>query len=375
MKIHQLFSVLGVLIFQSCTTPSFEQNIEVDQTQTGFEKALDSIVINKMNQYNITGLSIGIIQEDSILINKGFGVSDINSKSPITKNSIFHTASVSKIFTAIAIMELIEDNKISLNSKLVQILPELNYEDKRVENINIKHLLNHTSGLPDISNYNWDNNNQSANSLELYLIKLNLRLSSNPSTEYLYSNLGYDILGYIVEKTTRFSFEEFVKIKILNKAGMQTSDFRYFEIPDSLKTFPHSKYWISKNIYQRKTYPYTREHAPSSTLNASSKDLSNWMIWFLKETYGIHAKKIFSQMTEVSFEPYPYIGLGFQLGKINNHKTIGHFGGDKGFRSYLVMVPEKKIGLVLLANCDYNEEFRREILHPIAELMLKNGHE
>ena len=77
-------------------------------------------------------------------------------------------------------------------------------------------------------------------------------------------------------------------------------------------------------------------------------------------------------MFQTSFENYPYIGLGFQLSNLNKEKTVGHYGGDKGYRSYLIMIPEKKIGLVLLANCDYNEDFRQEILHPIVKQMLKN---
>jgi len=75
-------------------------------------------------------------------------------------------------------------------------------------------------------------------------------------------------------------------------------------------------------------------------------------------------------MFEPNFNQYPYIGLGFQLNHLYSEKTIGHYGGDKGYRSYLIMVPEKNIGLVLLSNCDYDEDFRQEILHPIVKLML-----
>ena len=64
------------------------------------------------------------------------------------------------------------------------------------------------------------------------------------------------------------------------------------------------------------------------------------------------------------------IGLGFQLNSLDGNKTIGHYGGDRGFRSYLMMMPESKIGLVLLANADYNEEFRQNILHRIAQILL-----
>lgn len=148
------------------------------------------------------------------------------------------------------------------------------------------------------------------------------------------------------------------------------SDFRYFKIADSIKTSPHSKKMISKKIYKRKIYPYTREQGPSSTLNSSANDLSKWMISFLKSSNSLDSEKSFRRTFEPSVNQYPYIGLGFQLNNLFEQKAVGHYGGDKGYRSYLIMVPEKRIGLVLLANCDYDEDFRQEILHPIVKLML-----
>lgn len=369
-KIVPIVIILSLTILQSCSNNEFKQNIEVSKTIISFRGKVNSIVINKMNQYNIPGLSIGLIRNDSIIYTKGYGIRSIKTGDLVTENTIFHTASISKLFTAEATMKLIAQNVIKINDKLIEILPELKYDDKRVEDITIKTLLNHTSGLPDISNYHWGNNNQSDNSLKEFVLKLNLKLDSDPSTKYEYSNLGYDILGYVIEKVSGANFDDFMKENILNKSGMYSSDFRYFKIHDSLKTSPHSKSWITKNIYERKTYPYTREHAPSSTLNSSSKDLSKWMISFLKTLDDSDFNNKFPTMIEPTFLSNPYIGLGFQLSEINSKKIIGHYGGDKGFRSYLIMIPEENIGLVLLANCDYDEDFRQEILHSIAKLML-----
>ncbi len=372
---NKLFSILVIvifLIFQSCSSKSYQQNIKVNTSVIGFYDKIDSIVINKMNQYNIPGLSIGLIRNDSIIYNKGYGVRRIKTGNLVTENTIFHTASISKLFTAVATMKLVEQNLITVDDKLVDILPELKYDDIRVNDITIKNLLNHTSGLPDISNYHWDNNNQSDNSLKEFVLGLNLKLDSDPSTKYEYSNLAYDILGYVIEKVSGSTFDDYLKENVLNKNGMYNSDFRYFKIHDSLKTSPHSKRWVTNNIYERKTYPYTREHAPSSTLNSSSKDLSKWMISFLQTLDDSNLNNINKLMIEPTFSSNPYIGLGFQLNTINSKKTIGHYGGDKGFRSYLIMIPEEKMGLVLIANCDYEEDFRQEIIHAIAKLMLED---
>ena len=324
-----------------------------------------------MNQYHIPGLSIGIVQNGSIIYSKGYGVKSIATTNLVTENSIFHTASISKLFTAVAIVDLVEEKVFTLDDKLVHLIPDLQYNDQRVREISVKNLLNHTSGLKDIKNYNWRKNHQADHSLKDYVLGHQLKLKANPSSQYAYNNLAYDVLGYLIEKKTHTTYDVFLKENILDKTGMTNSDFRYFKIQDALKTEPHGKRLISKNIYTRKTYPYTREHAPSSTLNASATDLSQWMISFMHDLENSAAKNAYRKMIEPSFNAKTNIGLGFQLSKISGEKTIGHYGGDKGFRSYLIMIPSRKIGLVLLANCDYEEDFRQEILHPIAKILVE----
>ena len=172
MKKHfPLVVILGLLIFQSCATSSFKQDIKT-KTPIGFYDKVASIIVSKMNQYNIPGISIGLVKNDSIIYTKGYGVRNIETGNFVTENTVFHTASISKLFTAIAMMKLIDQTEITIDDKLVDILPELKYDDKRVQNITIKNLLNHTSGIPDIHNYHWGNNNQSKNSLKDFVLSI-----------------------------------------------------------------------------------------------------------------------------------------------------------------------------------------------------------
>ncbi|SNR49343.1 serine hydrolase domain-containing protein [Dokdonia pacifica] len=364
MKIRSCLYVL----YATCILLTIEklhgQSSQTQQLQT----TIDAIVSKKMAQYDIPGLAIGIISQDTIMYTKGYGVRSIYTSDPVTENSVFHTASISKLFTAIAIIDLEHKGCLRLDDTLVEIAPELRSQDKNVSLITIRQLLNHTSGLGDISNYNWNTHNQSKNSLKNSLLKLSLKCKQKPSTTYSYSNLGYNILGYIIEKITNQSFEDYVQKEILNTIGMPHSDFRYYNIPDHLRTSPHSRSWFNKT-YIRKNYPYTREHAPSSTLNASARDLSLWMISFLSDLKDPSNRR-YQNMILPSFESYPYIGLGFQLYNVHSNKAIGHYGGDTGFRSFLMMIPEQNIGILLLANCDYNEDFRQEIVYEIASLMM-----
>ena len=154
----------------------------------------------------------------------------------------------------------------------------------------------------------------------------------------------------------------------MNPAGMHYATFKHFEIPETSIATPHTRKKPRGKIQIRPVYPYTREHAPSSTLNASSQELASWMRYFLQQLENSEFRQ---QMIESSTEVYAGIGLSFQRFQFKDFSAVGHFGGDRGFRSLLLMLPKEKIGLVLLGNCDYKEDYRQEILVPIAQLLLK----
>lgn len=358
--------ILGLYIISSCTH-SFTQKITYGTPAITLHEKIDSVVASKMNLYNIPGIAICIVSNDEIIYNKGYGVKNIKTKSPVLPTSVFHTASISKLFTATAIMQLVDEGKLSLDTRMDQVVPD--FKNTKAGAITIHQLLNHTSGLPDISNYHWSNGNEKEDSLEKYILSISLAPTVAPGTSYIYSNLGYDLLGYVVQKVSGTSFEEYALNKVLIPGGMTASDFRYFYIPESLRTTPHTKSWITGNVKVQIPYPYTREHAPSSTLNASVSDLGTWMITFMQTLIDSH--HYYHDMLQPSTPLSPYIGLGFQLGELDGYKKVGHYGGDKGFRSYLMMIPQEKLGLVLLANADYDEDFRQEILHEVARMILQ----
>ncbi len=338
------------------------QNVLGQVKAKEFEVFADSLINQKMQLYDIPGLSVGITKNGEYY-SKGYGVKDIETKERIRAGSIFHTASISKLFTAVAIAQLVQNRLLTYDDTLVKIVPELVYTDRRVENITIKTLMNHTSGLPDTYNYHWEYNNKDEGSLKKYILGTTLSLTVEPSKSYAYSNLGYDILGLVIEKVTKQSFEEYVAKNVLKPGGIRVGDFRYFKIPRKSRVSPHTKDRVTNRVLKRSVYPYTREHAPSSTLNASAKELTKWMNTFLTSLADPHS--IYQKLIEPSSGPR--IGLGFQLGEFNGNKSIGHLGGDQGFRSYLLMIPNKNIGIVLLANCDFNQNFRQEIVHEIAK--------
>lgn len=321
----------------------------------------DSLIYQIKEKYNLPGLAVGVVKDGNILFQRGYGYSDIEKKLPVNESSVFHTASVSKLFTAQAIIALVETNKLTLETTIGSLNLDIKYKNPEVLKITIRQLLDHSSGLPHLKSYNWKRNNTDSFSVENYFKKKSLSLKNTPGTFYRYSNLGYDLLALIIQKVSGTSFEEFVKKQVLLKGNMIVSDYRHFMIPTEFAVKPHTKSWTGRTKV-RKVFPYTREHAGSSTLNANIRELNNWMISFINgESY-----KKYATPSPSNFR----MGIGFQLYKFNNSNLIGHYGGDKGFRSFLLIDPIMKIGIVVLSNSDSNEDFRDDLVFSLYKKLI-----
>jgi CubicO group peptidase (beta-lactamase class C family) len=328
--------------------------------QVPLKSRIDSIIEQSIEKFDIPGLSVSILKDSELYYAKSFGYRSIENGEPVQLETAFHAASISKLFTAQAIIEFSLNGKLNLDEQLGDLVPELG---GAFSNVTVRQILTHTSGIPDVYDYRWGDFSSDSLALLNYMKSIaNKKLKSEPGSEFMYSNMSFEILGRIVEIVSGQSFGQYMKENVLDKVGMGNSNFRFYNIPSQARCTPYTK--KNSSIIPRKKYPYNPAHAPSSTLNTTAVDLALWMKSFLQPDNQI--RQIMSQASSNSF-----MGLGCFLGSIDENKTMYHYGGDRGFRSYLVMVPDKNIGLALLANCDYNEDFRQEILNSILKLLLE----
>jgi CubicO group peptidase (beta-lactamase class C family) len=218
-------------------------------------------------------------------------------------------------------------------------------------------MLNHTSGFPDVEDYEWEHPQLDEGAAERYAMSLvNERLVSAPGDEFHYSNMAFDVLAAVVAKVSGQSYEAFVKENILQPLEMNESSFYQPETDVALRTAPHTR----KPPEISKTYPYNRSHAPSSTLNSSAAEMSHWLIANLHQ--GNYKKNRILQLSSYNALMTPgfiinkdeniAIGLSWFLYQYKGHPLIGHSGSDIGYRSILTMIPGKKTGIVILANWD-----------------------
>jgi len=335
----------------SCNKSS-EENIKLG----GLEDSLTAYLETVMQRFRIPGLTIAVIQEGKPLYVKAFGVTNVETKEKMKPEYIFHFTSVSKPFVATAVMQLVEQKKMNLDAKLITYLPYFELADERYEEITIRQMLNHTSGIPDVADYEWDKPQYDEGAAERYVRSLkDQKMLFDPGTKPRYSNMAFDILGDVISKVSGMSFEDYVTINILDPLMMKESSFLIKEISSNLRTTPHV--WQLWPVVSEH-YPYNRPHAPSSTLNSSVVEMMNWAQANLNkgelngnrilkpESYALLMKN------SITFETDNEVGLSWFLGEYREFQTIGHGGGDTGYRSNIVLLPEKQIGLIIASNYD-----------------------
>lgn len=372
------------------------QNIDFER-----ETAVDSIVNKYAKEYSIVGLSIGIIDKGNEFT-QHYGNTDLSNRYIVSDSTMFHLASISKLFTATAILQLVENNKLSLEDKLVDILPEFKMKDKRYAEIKVKHLLTHSSGLK------WNNKLKKSpddtSSISLYiqnLQKAKLKFTPGKKMSYkTYSNVGYNLLGIVIERVSGQSFDNYIYENILRPLKMYRSTYYYEDIDASHLAIPQIVVGNSKKIrrlnflgidskrdpivngepLQLKSYSVygeEYEHNPSGNLISTVKELNLWIQHHL-ELYsdskfkGIleqnTLKKMWTTQKEIANNKTS-IGWGWWISQDEKLGTsVFHVGNNPGFCSLLMIYPEKNFGITILCNGWYAQE---AVWHKITDDIVK----
>jgi len=189
---------------------------------------LDSID-GVVKREHIAGLMLGMVTKDSVLFSGGFGYADIASGRKVTGQTHFRMGSVTKMFVSMAIMKLIEERKLLLDTKLAEVAPEVPFQNpwEKKHPVRIVHLLEHTSGFDDImlgNMYSFDTASASGLSMAT-LHRRSLICRWKPGERSAYSNPNYAILGYVIEKITHKKYDEYLRDAILQPIGMSESNF------------------------------------------------------------------------------------------------------------------------------------------------------
>jgi CubicO group peptidase (beta-lactamase class C family) len=250
-----------------------------------------------------------------------------------------------------------EQGKIDLDQKLIHYLPYYTMADQRYKDITIKHMLTHTSGIPNIDDYEWDKPQYDDGAVERYARSQKaFKLDFTPGEKYNYSNPAFDILCDVIAKASGMIFEDYMKKNIFEPIGMKNSSFFRPETGNQLATKPHVLGDSLQKVVS-KIYPYNRRHAGSSTLHSNVEDMLLWARVYLNKG-TINKKQIFNEnsynlLTTVHTpEGMKRVTLSWSLGRLNGSKLYNHSGGDTGYRTFFGFMPEKKSAVVMMVNTD-----------------------
>lgn len=350
---------------------------------------VDSLIRHYSKQHTIVGLSIGVVHKNASYT-KSYGYTAHNKTDEITDSTLFNVASISKLFTATAIMQLVEAGKLKLTDKLANVLPGFQMKDHRHLEITIQQLLTHSSGLM------WDNHLKNSpdnpSALSLYLKELeDQKLAFKPGTKMsyaTYSNVAFDLLGMVIEKVANQSFEDYVTENILLKTGMVNSTYTYETIDSTQLALPQIIAGSSKAIKRlnfkgidRKRNPILNnqplaltnhitvgesyEHNPSGNLLSSTSELNLWMKELLstyhqKTSQGTLKTETLLSMWQENKQvegKEVSIGLGWW---VKQNQAFGnsyfHVGTNPGYSSILMVYPKQEFGIVILCNGWYAKD-------------------
>ncbi|MBG6129513.1 CubicO group peptidase (beta-lactamase class C family) [Aquimarina sp. EL_43] len=331
--------LLTSLFFLFILNISFSQDLE---------SQIDNIV-SSIYKENEPGIVMLIAKDGKPIYRKAYGKSNLELETPITLNSVLQIGSITKQFTAIAILMLEEKGKLRVKDEIIKYIP--NYPTKG-KGITIHHLLNHTSGIKNST----PSGNQSLiartdmTSTELIDYFKNKPMDFEPGEQFKYSNAGYIILGRIIEIVSGLSYEDFIEKNIFEKLGMTKS--YYGSNKEIIKNraagyqYIHNKY-INAN-YMSLTLPYS-----AGSLMSNVDDLLKWHNAITSNTLIKRSslKKAINPSTLNDGKKIPY-GYGWRIGNLNGSKVIAHNGGTFGYTASGIFITKENIYIIALTNCN-----------------------
>lgn len=332
------------------------------------EAKIDAYLADKVSAAGIPGLAVAVVHDGAVIFSRAYGVRKLGKKEKLTPDHIFHFASVSKPFVATAIVQLVEKGELKLDDPVVKHLPYFRLADERYSDITIRQMLNHTAGMPDVEDYGWDKPQFDKGAAERYVRSLSSeKLLWAPGSDWQYSNIAFDVLGDLIAKVSGLSFEEYMRVNILEPIGMVNSSFIYPEIDKKLRTTGHT----GDPARVSSVYPYNRRHAPSSTLNSSVAEMTRWMLvnlnWGELDGHRILSDESYDLLWTVTTDHE--IGLGWFIYEESGTWEVSHGGSDLGFRSHIMLSPDDGIGIVMASNWELTDA-DNEIVYDIMDLVL-----
>jgi CubicO group peptidase (beta-lactamase class C family) len=343
-----------VVIFGFFSWYCFAESGPIDPKEFG--EFLDLLFKEKMDEYRIPGAVLVCVKNGQVFYKNGYGYANIESKQGVDpEKTIFRVGSISKLFVATAIMQLVEQGKLDLNEDINTYLVTFKIPSPPKNPLTLKHLLTHTAGFDDLILNESTLDVKERMDLGEYLKDRLPELVMESGQVTSYSNYSYDLAGYIVESVSGMPFHAYIKENILSPLEMNHSSF--MPLPELMqqKATPY----LLRNG-QLESIPHDYYHGyPSGELITTGTDIAKFMIMHLQkgkyknsEILNEQTAAFMQQQQFTNFPGFPGIAIGFWELYYKRIRIINHSGGVAGFKSTLMLIPEQQIGLFVSINIE-----------------------
>ena len=327
---------LGLLIWAlACVLPAHAQPPLASQ--------LDELIRHEMQDKGLPSLSVVLVDHDRVVWSKDYGADS---------QTVYRVGSVSKLFTDIGIMQLVERGQLDLDAPVSRYLPDFHPRNPFHKPITLRQLMSHRSGLvrePPVGHY-FD---ESSPSLKKTVESLNdTTLVYGPETHPKYSNAGIAVVGEVLEETQHTSFPEYLKKNVLTPLGMRQSAFT--PEPALMAHLAKARMWT----YDGRTFDapeFEIGMSPAGSMYTTTNDLSLFLRALFAGGGGVIRRETLEQMWTPQFAPARSktgIGLGFMISDDKGHRVVSHGGAIYGFATELMAMPEDQLGVAVVTTKD-----------------------
>lgn len=306
---------------------------------------IDTIVRDEMTSQRIPGMAVAVVRRDEVISAKGYGLANVEHSVPVSERTIFQSGSLGKQFTATAVMLQVEDGKLSLSDPLAKHFAN---GPAAWRDITVRHLLTHTSGIPDYNDGQLDYRKDYTED-ELVAFAATLPLDFTPGAEWKYSNTGYILLGALVRKVSGTFYGDVLRTRVFTPLGMTTA--RVISEADIVANRAAGYRLERGELRNQQWVSPAMNTTADGSLYLSLQDLIAW-------DRGIRAgavlraeswREIFTPVTLNSGRRHPY-GFGFEVDRIAGRDIQRHGGAWQGFKTYIARYGGDDISIIALAN-------------------------
>ncbi len=356
-RTYLAFLLLFSIVTLSLPQFGYAQVTSQHASVSAYSKKLQSIEEKteaRRKELGIPGMSLVIVKDDQIIYVKGLGYKDYENKIAVTPDTQFAIGSATKAFTALSVLMSQDDGKLSLDDSPRKALPYFKMFDADTDkNILIRDLMCHSSGLAS-TDLGWYSGG--LDRMEVIRLAGEAKPTAKLREKFQYQNVMFAAAGEIVAAVQKQPYEKLVAERIFKPLGMTNSSLSVTKMQNSKDYSFGYRYNFDTKVTERLPFKNLDVIAPAGSINSSARDMAEWVRFVLNHG-AVGGKRLVSERgfdewlkPQITVAGKTSYGLGWFLQDWNGLKVVQHGGNIDGFNSMVAMIPEKKIGFVVLSN-------------------------